>query len=662
VYIYVSQNFQEQVVNLLQLEAVLENSKTEVHKALSKIQSEPAIHIPKSGLNTSFSSYTANMTLEEANEGYIDGSLPIVDPRVVLLGCEGSGKTSLIDTFVGNSFQNTPTTEGADQMEISVTTLANWELMNENQKLADLKKQALLEAEFFLSIRKCCQSLDIPQSILSLSPSAQPNSHLATTTTPELPTSTACTNILSSSADRGAVAEISKSSPQACLSHCNVPSHVKSNFVYITKEDFQELKTMKEKYDPKKKYIHLWDFAGQQIFQHLHGLFVSEEVVCLIVFNAGKSLYEIPGRRYPNDVTPAKSAIKVICYWMELISSRISRRSTDGDDLSQLLPTFILVGTHIDELDSDIEKAEELAFEYIVPALIKELATKPFAQHIAGSKNNTLFAKGSSSIFFLSNKDKMRNYTVINKLKRTVMKAASITRKVRPIRYVKMERKLMLLAYQESVYVIDKSRAREVAESCGIICTDKQLVGMLHHFHQKGVLLYFHKVASLSNTIILSPQWLAKLLTYVLTTLKCHPVGPPLAGFVEKLQKTGLLEQQLLEWSLQQFSKDEESRGHEILDMPGLSIAELLINFKLMVDISNTSLVGQNPRGVGKQLFLVPHLLPAERLVHSDVFGYYFYYHFPAKFIPEHLVDQLIVKCAEWNGSKQYDLLKYVIR
>ena len=662
---FLPQNLEEQIANLLQLEAVIERSKTEVHKASPQIDRGAAnyITIPKSIFPGLLSSYTANITLEEVNEGYMDGTLPIVDPRVVLLGCEGSGKTSLIDTFVGNSFQNTPATEGADQMEISVTTAANWELMNEKQKIYDLQKQTLLESEFFLSIRECCRSLDIPRSILqpfgmaaSFQPQ-QPVQRSIAAVTPALPTSSTSSEIPPSSANRKVMAQPHKSA------HTNFGRHHahnsrKERLVYITKEEFQELKAMTEKYDPKKKYIHLWDFAGQQIFQHTHGLFVSEEVVCLIVFNAGRSLYEVPGRRYANDFTPAKSTIKVICYWMELISSRISRRSTDGDDLSILLPTFILVGTHIDELDPDIEKAAELAFKIIVPALIKELASKPFARHIAGSKNNKLFAKGSSSIFFVSNKNEMRNPVVINKLKRTVMNAASITRKVRPIRYVKMERKLMLLAYQEKMCVIDKSLAREVAESCGITCTDKQLVFMLHHFHQKGVLLHFHNVSALSSMIILSPQWLAKLLTYVLTTLKCRPVGPPLALFMEKLEKTGLLEQELLEWSVLQFSKDEIARGHKMLDLPGLSVAELLINFKLMVDISNTSLVGQNPRGPGKHLFLVPHLLPAERLAYSTVFGYYFFYYFPAKFIPEHLVDQLIVKCAEWNGTKQYDMLK----
>ena len=87
-------------------------------------------------------------------------------------------------------------------------------------------------------------------------------------------------------------------------------------------------------------------------------------------------------------------------------------------------------------------------------------------------------------------------------------------------------------------------------------------------------------------------------------------------------------------------------------------VADLLVNFKLMVDVSNTSLAGQQPRVLGKHLFLVPHLLPKEELVHSKAFGYRFFYYFPAKFIPEHLVDQLIVRCAEWNRSKQYDVQK----
>ena len=628
---------------------VLEKSKTETRQVNLEVKQK----------------LSASTTHDEVNESYMDGCLPIVDPRVVLLGCEGSGKTSLIDTFVGNSFRNNSPTEGADQLEISVTTAADWKIMNEEEKLADLKKQALLESEFFVSLKKWCISLEIPQA--AQPPTILTSSELPTqlslssvcAATPTMPTqSTPMDESSSSTVKRGAMAEPPRSFPQIPLNPRSLPGKFHKKFVYITKEEFQQLKAMKEKYNPRRRYVHLWDFAGQQIFHHMHGLFVSEDVVCLIVFNAGKSLFTVPDKRYPDDITPAKSAIKVICYYMEMISARVSKRSTEGDDLSEFLPTYILIGTHIDELHPDIKVATKLAFQHFVPALIKELASKPFAKHIAGSKNNRLFAEGSSSIFFISNKDEMRDPLVIGKIKRVIFKAASITKQSRPIRLIEMERRFMLLAQQDKMSVIDRYLAKEVAENCGYSCSDQELTNVMNYFHQKGILLHFHKIPALSNIIILSPHWLAKLLTYTLTTLKCQPFDPILSFYLQRLQNRGLLEQELLDWSVQQFTADEETKGYKMVKLASSDVADLLVNFKLMVDVSNTSLAGQQPRILGKHLFLVPHLLPKEELVHSKAFGYCFFYYFPAKFIPEHLVDQLIVRCAEWNRIKQYDVQK----
>ena len=486
---------QEQIVYLLELEAAIERSKAETNIELQHIrtllQSQDSI-MPSQNA----SPRADHVTLEEVNESYMDGCLLIVDPHVVLLGCEGSGKTSLIDTFVGKSFRSTSPTEGADQMEISITTAADWKIMNEKEKIADLKKQTLLESEFFSTLKELCGSLEIPpaaQPLSTAASSAPSTQHTAPMTTPTMPTPSTWTDE-PSAVKRDAVAETPKALPQIPLNPRSSPGKLHKKFVYITKEEFQEFKAMKQKYNPKRRYVHLWDFAGQQIFHHMHGLFVSEDVVCLIIFNAGKSLFTVPDRRYPDDITPAKSAIKVICYYMEMISARVSKRSTEGDDLSEFLPTFILIGTHIDELHPDIKVATKLAFQHVVPALIKELASKPFAKHIAGSKNNRLFAEGSSSIFFISNKDEMRDPLVIGKIKRIIFKAASITKQSRPIRLVEMERKFMLLAHQDKMSVIDKSLAKEVAESCGLSCTDQELVNVLNYFHHKGILLHFHRI------------------------------------------------------------------------------------------------------------------------------------------------------------------------
>ena len=406
-------------------------------------------------------------------------------------------------------------------------------------------------------------------------------------------------------------------------------------------------------------YCLLW-----QVFQHIHGMFVSKEMVCLIVFNAGKSLYEVPYHRYPNDTTPAKSAIKTILYWMETVSSRVSEKSTNENHTSIYQPVFVLVGTHIDELHSDIVQARAIAFQLIVPALRKEIEGRPFAGHIAGSKNNQLFGEDSPSIFFLSNK--VRESKVINELKEIIIKIAFIQRQKRPIIYVKMERRFLLLAYKDKMNVINFEEAKKVAESCGLPSTDERVLKALNYFHKKGFLLHFAQVPGLNDMIILSPHWLAKLLTYLLTTLKCHPVEFPLTDYAKKLQCQGLLEQELLEWSWDKFVMDEASKGHKMTEVKAEQIIQLLVNFKLMADVTSssfadvmsTSLFGRRERSKAERLFLVPHLLPKEEHTSTKQFHYKFLFYFPGGFIAEVVFNQLVVKCAEWNGEKQYDLIK----
>ena len=392
-----------------------------------------------------------------------------------------------------------------------------------------------------------------------------------------------------------------------------------------------------------------------QVFQHTHGLFLSDEVICLIIFNAGKSLYDTPDHRYPNDITPSKSGIKSICYWMEVVSARVSRESTSKDDFSKLHPTYVLVATHIDELHEDITVARKIAFEKIVPVLLKELEGKPFLNHIAGSKNNELFTEGSPSIFFMSNKK--RDPIVINQLKQVITKIAFTNKQPRPIRYLKMERKILHLVYQDKVSVITLSQGKEVAQSCGL--SEGEVNEALQHLHNKGTLLHFAGVPDLSNIIILSPNWLAKLLTYVLTTLKCYPREFPLNIFAKKLREEGLLEEQLMQWSIQQFLETEADQ--RVPDITPLQIAQLLINFKLMADVTSSSLaykqIQAEQRKENERLFLVPHLLPKETITLPKP-SYRFLYHFPGGFISEAVFNQVVVMCAEWNGTQQYDLLK----
>ena len=269
-----------------------------------------------------------------------------------------------------------------------------------------------------------------------------------------------------------------------------------------------------------------------------------------------------------------------------------------------------------------------------------------------------MFERGSPSLFFICNKQQKRVPEIVNALKQVVMQSASITRQTRPTRYVEVERKLMLLSIQDKVYTIGLTELVEVAKSCGLPTDQEALLKVTSYLHHKGALLHFHDVPSLANTIILSPHWMAKLLTYVLTNLTCWPANPQLVKYAERRQKDGLLEEELIDWSVEQFNKSESSSNRIIAEQYGLPVVELFIKFLLIVDITQSSLAGKKPRGKGKRLFLVPHLLPYEELPPSKVPSFKFMFYFPGHFIPDNLVDQLIVKCAQWNNDRHYDLLR----
>ena len=198
-----------------------------------------------------------NWTHDQINQGYMDGMLPPSDARLVLLGYEGSGKSCLADTLVGKSFQDTAPTEGADQLEISITTAANWELMDESEKIKDLEKQALLETEFFLSSNA--------KTSVATSSAASFLSFPATSNPPD---------------GEPKVKRIRFAEVQECQN----PSTDKK-FIPISTEEFQQLTALYEQYDPEKKYIHLWDFAGQQVSDYSYYnswciVFVSGCCVC----------------------------------------------------------------------------------------------------------------------------------------------------------------------------------------------------------------------------------------------------------------------------------------------------------------------------------------------------------------------------------------------
>ena len=191
----------------------------------------------------------------------MDGMLPSSDARLVLLGYEGSGKSCLADTLVGKSFQeDTAPTEGADQFEIGVTTAANWELMDESEKLENIEKQTFLETEYFLSSKNDQAVATKAPFVPSPGEDHQPAPKAKAKHGGILSRITTFFKWGGSQQSDKGVQPHQKSKEE--IQNLQIPY---KTFTPISQEEFQQLKALQEEYDPEKKYIHLWDFAGQQV-------------------------------------------------------------------------------------------------------------------------------------------------------------------------------------------------------------------------------------------------------------------------------------------------------------------------------------------------------------------------------------------------------------
>ena len=114
--------------------------------------------------------------------------------------------------------------------------------------------------------------------------------------------------------------------------------------------------------------------------------------------------------------------------------------------------------------------------------------------------------------FFVSNLN--RDPAVFTQLKQAVVEASQhLLDQLHPVAYIKIERYLLNINKDS----ITTDEFNEVARKCGFLVNpgSDKFYGVLRYFHRKGIALHFHSITSLQNLIVLSPQWLFKLLAYV---------------------------------------------------------------------------------------------------------------------------------------------------
>ncbi|XP_065902871.1 uncharacterized protein [Dysidea avara] len=526
------------------------------------------------------------------------GTTFIKDLTVLLIGAENTGKTSLISSFLGERFvENQLATNGAETQILKVYA-KGW------KRTTDSEKTSHVYGQFIHAVKNSAK-------------------------------------------------EIAKT-PVNEYGDIHVSSHIPFIIANPSNEDLpllsaQDVNAMSSndlQYDRESLNIIAWDYAGQVIFHNTHSVFMSENGVPIITFNASMELTdEIKPREGSPLPSECRTNISSIHYWLNTVNSM-----RPGNKSSQE-PMALLAGTHIDLLHHDIKEARKMAKKKLLPQLEIELRNKPFLKQLIGNETG-IMAYLDKYCFFVSNKYRDEE---LERLKSTVVDVAPSLKEKEPIIYLKIEQSLLLHKEQ----IITRSELHNIAIKCGFSVSEKSLefAGLLSYLHSKRSILYFSEIELLKDLVILSPYWLAKLFSYVVTA-HTYATGGEHDKAWERLNKYGILGGNLFAHMVQKFILDHPSAVKISADQ----VLEILLRFHLIARTTTNAWFteeGFPPPDDFGDTFIVPSFMhhddgksppntKKERVI---------YFIFDSGFVPTNLLNQLIVECISRNVRMDNRLL-----
>ena len=559
--------------------------------------------------------------------------------QLLLVGAENTGKTSLISSFLGEKFvEEQSATQGTD-IEVCKVYCKDWIRISHSDKTNILHNQFADQCKdnILKKLANSPLSLEMPSSLpyASRSSYSSPSKKSSITYYDVLFTTVPLTKSIMSPSPTKSIIHFDVLSSSAPFSNPIMARSISDAGGDSSKPLLQDIHD--------GPIVSLWDFAGQVIFHNYHSVFISDGGVCVITFNASMELTDkiIPrgGSPQPPECCTIISSIN---YWLQAIHSVCSVKEN-----------VLLVGTHIDELHPDLKKARKIARKKILPKLLTMLCRKPYVQHIASISGGLRHAL-KQSCFFLSNKCRDEE---IERLKAAAVKVATALRKEKPIFFLKIEQALLQL--NEQIISVSTMLELVAKNAFSLDKNSPEFIGILKYFHNNRTILHFGQITSLKDLIILSPNWLAKLFSYVIAA-QSYKVGNEYDWAWERLIKYGILHECLLQHMLNKFHSDYPLAGS--IQVTKQQTIDILMCFHLVAHITSTAWFAEEglpPLPESGDTFIVPSLVRAddvrnpphtkqERII---------YFMFKTGFVPTSLLNQLIAKCICRSVSRNDRLL-----
>ena len=525
-------------------------------------------------------------------QAFIKGKKAANKFKIVVIGPEGAGKTSTVYSLLNKAFQHDqPSTVGADVNTCTADRFftATWKQVEIQHQLANLPKQ------FRRDLKSCM--LNLPEETSELMP----------------------TNLVPS-AKR-------KKMPQDYFQAGEISDEVAAKV--------QEVVDAEEIQDDEIQ-ITILDLGGQEVYYHIHFLFLAKEDVVFIAFDASKDLDEpvVCRQRLTRfqrkvEARGMQTNLQTIETLMQSVYSHCGEAVDGKIYISNRTPTIILIATHSKHLLSHEKTA-------IVLKIYEKFIGKPFMDHLPRSTKQ--------AVFFVDNS--ARDPQVFEALKAVALNAAAPTiAKECPISYLQFE--VEILKESQSKAVISKQEAFTIAEKAGL---QDNLMEVLHYHTLKGVLLYYPEVETLQDKVFISPQEVSDLVSSVISTHNCEPSSAKLQQVCHRYDQFGLLEEDLLDDMLHAVNRYDDKN----------TILGFLENFFLAVEVLRKTKFDEEKHSYttpksGKVLLIPSMLVYNSKVVPTVQKGdIILMYHFPDLFLPEHVFNEVLVKMVSWCNQHDH--------
>ncbi len=312
-------------------------------------------------------------------------------------------------------------------------------------------------------------------------------------------------------------------------------------------------------------YSVLWDFGGQLVYYVTHPLFLTARAIYHLVYDLCRNPYEkaIPVRKQGvfkelEDSFSSKTNMDYLDSWMLSVASLVSHDENQtrnpSEKLPAKLPPVFLVCTHADKnycgRDSTALAAE----------IYGSLQEKSYSSHLFDgffTVDNTKSGSGHECPEVVRLRNEMLN---------VAKELPQMNEKI-PLKWLKFEKVLQKMT-GDGYRWISLAEARQVATEVCHISDEEEFKTLAKLLHDQRIIIHFDDTPSLNKMVVLDIQWLIDVFKKVITIEPCDGKGKQYKDLWLKLQKTGILDEELLQhvWGSLYDQKETSESLIEIME------------------------------------------------------------------------------------------------